>query len=271
MALILHPLRPSAVRTAVERMCDLDLLTLPQLEKTLGSDHRIVRVLKLKALRAREAERPIEHPLLQRDLLLRVAAFLDDGASLAVLASLCKITDAVIARENGHQGEALWQSLLRRDFDIDTSDLTADIKKRKQKAPSRRSAASSGPEFVAGGKSDGEAAPTSQTAAAAGPPLPPQCPSKALYGSLIHTRTELYHAEEARRMEESLRRLQSANGGAGLGIDRETWQSIMRTTGLSDYAGPRGWSSYLPSWMAATFWFGGGSASSAGAGGAGGR
>jgi hypothetical protein len=260
--LILHPLRPSAVRTAFERMVDLDVMTVEAVGEALGSKHPLYQALE-KRKRRFGISRAIESPILQEDLLLLIASFVPDGATLANLAAVCKFTDSVLARAPTKKGDgsskhgcaALWKGFLRRDFDLNTSDLTTSKQgaKGKKAAPVPPHAAV----HLQQQQQPSEGAEDHTSASA--PPLPPQCPSKALYGSLVLTRLELFRAEEARRMEESLNRMR-------MGVDKEVWNTLLQTSGIAEHVQPRGWSSYFPSWMQQSFWFGGGG----GGGGAGG-
>lgn len=107
LTLMLHPLRPSALKTARRHLARLGYLSIPGFTRR---GRRIVR-------------RPGRRVIAADSLLLAVASFVSDAATLVALSRCCKHTDALLARSASPLANEIWDRLLSRDFHLSAAAL----------------------------------------------------------------------------------------------------------------------------------------------------
>lgn len=105
--LMLHPLRPSALKTARVRLARLGYLSIP------GFTRRGRRIIR----------RPGRRVIAADSLLLTIASFVSDAATLVALSRSCKHADALLARAASPLAHEIWDRLLARDFRLSASAL----------------------------------------------------------------------------------------------------------------------------------------------------
>lgn len=107
LTLMLHPLRPSALKGARIRLARLGYLSIPGFTRT---GRRIIR-------------RPGRRVIATESLLLSIAAFVSDASTLVALSASCKHADSLLARSGSVVANEIWDGLLTRDFSLSASAL----------------------------------------------------------------------------------------------------------------------------------------------------
>jgi hypothetical protein len=275
LAIVLHPLRPARISQAVCLLAELGL----------------IEAHSLPARRRKRARLPRNPFAISEELLLHIASFVGDAATLRALSATSKQIDAVLCRSPA--AALIWNRLLLVHFSLDARSVmrskamkpesVAELRRAATSIPAaggsrgaapsssssratHRSSASLGTAGIGSGASSGvpraDAADVC-TAASGGvcaapapatppaPALPPCCVPKLLYESLERTRRDVSRAAQATAEAQRLRRLGT--------VDASLWHGLMGATGLARFA-PEPARPAAPRW-GANGWFNFGDAS----------
>jgi len=274
LAIILHPLRPARVSQAVCLLAELGL----------------IEAHCLPARRRKRARLPRNPFAISEELLLHIASFVGDAATLRALSATNKQIDTVLCRSPA--GALIWNRLLMAHFSLDARSLmrskarqpeTAELRRAGASTPAaggsrgaapsssnsssraaHRSSASLRTAGAGSGRDSGVTADADDCTAAshgdcaahapaapAAPALPPCCVPKLLYESLERTRRDVSRAAQATAEAQRLQRLGR--------VDASMWHGLMDATGLARFA-PEPPRPAAPRW-GANGWFNFGGAS----------